>query len=87
VVRHPRGVPMSVEHIPCRPSWDCLVCGKAWPCDPAREALAVEYVGAELSLAMLLWLNFEDYVREADADPRDAEAYERFVGWSRSVRP
>jgi hypothetical protein len=30
------------QHWPHRPSWDCLCCGKPWPCDPARESLAQE---------------------------------------------
>ena len=30
------------EHVAKRPSWDCRLCAKPWPCDPAREALAIE---------------------------------------------
>ena len=70
---------MSADHSPERPSWDCRLCGKAWPCDPAREDLvaALDRVG----LAVYMWLNLEDAVMEVPRMP-PSELFERFIAWT-----
>ena len=73
---------MSTEHLPRRPLWTCQVCGKDWPCDPARERLATEYVHDRVALVVLMVTYFEDYAFEVGVGPLN-EAYERFIGWAR----
>lgn len=73
---------MVIEHVPDRPRWDCLVCEKPWPCDPAREALAAEYKGSSVALSMYLWAQLELYALESGPGPMQ-EAYDRFIRWSR----
>jgi hypothetical protein len=73
---------MTAEHLPLRSSWDCDTCGRPWPCDPARERLAVEHVSRPTVLAMLMWQYLEDYSRDAGPGPL-GEAYERFLSWTR----
>jgi hypothetical protein len=73
------------EHLPSRPVWDCTTCGRPWPCAPAREGLAAEYVHDFTGLSVLLWNHFEDYSHDAGSGPL-GEAYERFMGWSRPLR-
>lgn len=70
----------TTEHVPERPSWDCLSCGKPWPCDPAREALVVEL--GPTPLAIYLWQQFE---QAADELPllSVSDGIERFLTWSR----
>ena len=74
---------MSTEHVAERPSWDCGACGKPWPCDPAREALAVETGGGTV-LAIQCCTYLEDFVRDHGSGP-PAETFERFIGWTRSL--
>jgi hypothetical protein len=72
----------SAEHLPKRPTWDCLACSKQWPCYPAREALTAEHVNDQLALAMLMWSYFESYAVDAGPGPL-GEARERFLDWTR----
>jgi hypothetical protein len=69
-----------IDHIAERPSWDCVACGKPWPCDPARKALTAEM--NRVQLAMYLWGNLEEAVGDVPGMPV-AEAYERFIAWTR----
>jgi len=71
---------MSVEHAPDRPSWDCQVCEKPWPCDPAREDLCSEM--DRVTLAINMWLNLENAVLELPDTPAD-ELFARFIAWTR----
>jgi hypothetical protein len=70
----------DVEHSAARPAWDCASCGRPWPCDPAREQLAVELGGTYLTLFLAL-----DLVDAARDNPRipPSELYERFIAWTR----
>lgn len=77
--------PPPPTHTPLRPTWACACCEKDWPCDPAREALAVEYQGDRVSLAMRMWSHLEDYALDQGPGPL-GEAWVRFIGWSRSLR-
>jgi hypothetical protein len=77
------GVPGShghTEHIADRPSWDCLACGKPWPCDPAREDLAAEL--GPTQLAMYMWASLEEAANDVCALPV-GEAFDRFIAWTR----
>ena len=70
---------MSADHTPDRPSWDCRSCGKAWPCDPAREDLVAEM--DRVGLAIYMWMNLEDAVMEVPRMPT-SELFERFIAWT-----
>ena len=67
-------------HVAGRPSWDCLACGRPWPCDPARECLAAAM--DPIQLAMDAWTCLERAVGELPSRPA-AEAFDRFVAWTR----
>jgi hypothetical protein len=67
----------AVEHIAGRPGWDCLTCGKPWPCDPAREQMR-----AEMDLVqrrVFLWSMLESAYDEGVAA---VDLYERFMRWA-----
>jgi hypothetical protein len=69
-------------HSPARPGWDCAACGEPWPCDPAREHLAVAYGRTHLAIVMV------DQLGAAAVDmpaARPAELYERFIAWTRAA--
>ena len=68
------------EHRPHRPSWDCLSCGRPWPCDPAREDLAAQLDA--ISLAMYAWQCLEEAAGELPATPPQ-ELFDRFIRWTR----
>lgn len=67
-------------HHPARPSWDCVACGRPWPCDPARESLAsrLDMIG----LAMYGWDRLEEAAGELPGTP-PGELFDRFVSWTR----
>jgi len=68
------------ERTAARPSWECRACDKPWPCDPAREQLAAEMDGLQLSLYLFTCLE----VVAGDL-PRlpPGEAFDRFIAWTR----
>lgn len=68
------------QHLPRRPGWECLACGKDWPCDPAREELAQD-TGGGTALSVLMWAHLEDYVVEASPE-KLPDAFERFLSWT-----
>lgn len=71
------------EHIAERPGWDCRVCGRPWPCDPAREHLAATMNSIELALYVCAHA-----VDMAGGRPEmtPAELYERLIAWTRPGR-
>jgi hypothetical protein len=69
----------EVEHTPDRPSWDCRVDGKPWPCDPARERLISEM--DSIALAIFMWLNLDDAAADLGKTP-PGELFERFIRWT-----
>lgn len=70
----------GTEHIAARPSWDCLACGKPWPCDPARESLMTDF--DLVGLAMYAWSTLEEAAGDLPGMPAD-EAFKRFLAWAR----
>ena len=67
-----------------RPSWDCSACGKPWPCDPARVALALEHRHDFVALSIYLW----GCLSEAAEDGLGCTANElvdRFLTWLRPL--
>jgi hypothetical protein len=68
-----------VDHIAGRPSWDCLVCEKPWPCAPAREYLATTL--DRVQLAMTMWDHLESAAGDMPVGP-PAELFDRFLRWT-----
>lgn len=69
----------EAEHLPARPSWNCRVCGQAWPCAAARAALSGSH--GQMDLAVLMW----NYLEEAAKDMPQAaasELFNRFLRWT-----
>ncbi|WP_084556506.1 hypothetical protein [Couchioplanes caeruleus] len=71
------------DHLPARPSWDCLVCERSWPCANAREQLAVQYARFPSGLAIYMVSTMYDAVEDLTAQgaPTPADLYERFLAW------
>ncbi|WP_430779996.1 hypothetical protein [Actinoplanes sp. G11-F43] len=69
----------QAEHDPARPSWDCRVCGRPWPCDPAREALSRDR--SRVELAVLMWDHLEEAARDMPRAPA-SELFDRFLRWT-----
>ena len=76
---------MSREHLPGRPSWDCLSCRESWPCAPAKERMLEEFAEDRLTLVMYLWVQMaeaiDDFVGLSDPVP---DLYLRIVAWERA---
>jgi hypothetical protein len=75
------GPTTSPDHAAERPSWDCLSCGRPWPCDPAREHLASRLGSVALAVHMWEWL--DEAVGDLRALPA-SELFERFLSWTRA---
>ena len=71
---------VPVEHMAHLPSWDCLACGKPWPCDPAREAMLRDMDATQL--AIYVWVCLEEAAEHLPGLPYE-EAMDRFMNWSR----
>ncbi|GGQ88008.1 hypothetical protein [Couchioplanes azureus] len=71
------------DHLPARPSWDCLVCERSWPCANAREQLSVQYASFPSGLAIYMASTMYDAVEDltAQGSPTPADLYERFLAW------
>jgi hypothetical protein len=71
------------EHLPARPSWDCLVCDHSGPCANAKSDLAGQYArfpaGLAIYMASVLYEAVEDLT--ATGEPTPADLYERFLAW------
>ena len=74
------------EHTPDRPTWDCRVCGAAWPCAPGKVQMVEEFEGSRLSLVMYLWAQMTDAVDDYMATGADVpkDLFERIVHWERT---
>lgn len=70
----------ETEHVAERPSWDCVACGKPWPCDPARERIKAD-MPDPTQQRIYLWLHLEEAAEQLPPMPV-AEAIERFLSWA-----
>jgi hypothetical protein len=73
------GIGEQTEHSPARPSWDCLSCGRPWPCDPAREELSRH--NGRVDLAVTMWDYLEEAARDMPQTPA-SELFDRFLRWT-----
>ena len=73
----------GAEHIRTRPSWDCAVCGQAWPCAGAKRDLLREF--GQFPSVLTIFMTMQMYDAFDDLAPRGelppARLYERFLEW------
>ena len=76
----------AAGHLRGRPSWDCLACGRPWPCAPAKDRLLSEFRRhpSSLTIYMSSYMGeaMNDLTAHGESPPPDL--YERFLSW---VRP
>ena len=69
------------EHTADRPTWDCRVCGRPWPCAVAKVELSEHFASMGLGLFMAsCWYEAIESFRWGDAQV-PADLYDRFLGW------
>ena len=71
------------DHLPARPSWECLVCATPWPCADAKAELTAQYARFPSGLAIYMASTMYDAVEDlaARGRPTPADLYERFLSW------
>ncbi|PRY17014.1 hypothetical protein CLV70_15710 [Pseudosporangium ferrugineum] len=57
----------DAEHEARRPSWDCVKCGRPWPCDPAREHMKA-YLGW-VALRIYMWGRLDEATHDLRTVP------------------
>lgn len=71
-------------HTPVRPSWDCRMCGKPWPCPQAMADLRAE--SWPYPSALKIYMSGQMFAALEDLSVSDvlrsAEIYERFLAWT-----
>ena len=79
------------EHVYARPSWDCAVCGQAWPCAIAKVELLEQYGRSRTALSIYLASCLHDAIDDAAAHGGrcPADLYDLMLGWipARQGRP
>ena len=71
----------TIDHPPRRPGWDCAACEQPWPCDPAREQLAVEYADDPAGLAIHMADRWVAALHDREDLRETGELRERMLGW------
>lgn len=69
-------------HAALQPSWDCIACGVDWPCDPAREELAVRFVDQPVELSVYMAIQLGNAASALYQLPSD-ELWDRFIAWTK----
>lgn len=69
---------MIAGHLADPVTWDCLACGRPWPCDPAREDLGSGMDTQTLGIYMGSMLH--DAAGAMPTCP-PTELHERFLAW------
>ena len=71
------------EHLPVRPSWDCVACGNPWPCAIAKETMLSEFRQYPSVLAIYMSGRFTDAFEDLTASGAQAppDLYDRFLCW------
>ena len=79
--------PRAPEHLNARPSWDCLVCGEAWPCAAAQKRLLREFRRFPSVLCVYMNAKMCDAVSDLLSTDHVAppDLYERFLTWTRTA--
>jgi hypothetical protein len=77
------------EHVGLRPTWECLVCARPWPCAGAKEAMRAEFQGFPSVMTIYMSAQMvdaaEDLMAQGAEPPPDL--YERFLAWIRPAVP
>jgi hypothetical protein len=69
-------------HAALQPAWDCIGCGRPWPCDQAREELVGRFARRQHKLAIYMAERLGEAAAALYRVPPD-ELYERFIEWTR----
>jgi hypothetical protein len=71
------------DHVGDRPTWDCRVCGRPWPCADAKSRLRDEFRTSPSFLSIYMSAQMIDAARDLTAHGADppADLYERFLLW------
>jgi hypothetical protein len=71
------------DHVGDRPTWDCRVCGRPWPCADAKSRLRDEFRTSPSFLSIYMSAQMIDAARDLTARGADppADLYERFLLW------
>jgi hypothetical protein len=71
------------RHLPIRPSWNCAVDSKAWPCPSARVHLRTAYADDPVALAVYMSQELAaaavDMGRQGSLPP---DLFSRFMTWT-----
>ena len=75
----------TTAHLNDRPSWNCRVCGRPWPCPRARADLLTEF--RVFPSVLMIYLSAQMYDALSDlisqGHPAPTDLYERFVSWAK----
>ena len=71
------------DHVGDRPTWDCRVCSRPWPCADAKSRLRDEFRTSPSFLSIYMSAQMIDAARDLTAHGADplADLYERFLLW------
>lgn len=72
----------TAAHPPCRPTWECLTCGEAWPCPVARDQIAAQWGSDRVGLSVYLGIQMERAAAET-TQVTAGELFGRFLSWTR----
>ena len=78
----------KLEHLHDRPTWDCRVCRRPWPCASAKANLLEEFRSFPSVLTVYLSGQMYDALGDltSPGEPPPADLYERFLSWARVNR-
>ncbi|WP_436526995.1 hypothetical protein [Actinoplanes sp. HUAS TT8] len=73
----------EAEHLHGRPDWNCLVCGRPWPCSTAQASLLYEYRAFPSLLRIYLSAQMYEALQDMVIDGgQPLNLYERFLAWA-----
>jgi hypothetical protein len=76
-----------VPHVAMRPAWRCRSCGSAWPCQPAKLSLLLEYRDNRTGLLVYLgalMIEATNQLTRLHPDHPPTRMTERFLSWARA---
>lgn len=71
-------------HDPVRPGWNCVRCGRAWPCPAARVYLRTAYADDLVLLGMYLSTQLFTAAGDLGVKEMTPDLLDRFLSWTRS---
>jgi hypothetical protein len=76
------------DHLSLRPSWDCLACGRPWPCANAKEVMLSEFRNFPTVLTIYMSAQMHDALDDLTANGRQVppDLYDRFLTWISTLK-